>query len=158
MAVDGRYGDRVAEAERIKLIYRRIHAAGGVHLVDRKHRGLFRAQQHIGDVLVRGGDARADVGHQNDNVSGADGDIRLLAHEQEYFVVGRGLDAAGVDDIELSSEPFALGVKPVARDAGGILDDGQPLSAEFIEQHGFSHIRSAYYGNERFGHIGQPPF
>ena len=41
VTVHGRDGDRVAEAEGVKLIDAGIDRAGGVHLVDGQHNGFF---------------------------------------------------------------------------------------------------------------------
>ena len=135
VAVDGRNGDGITHAELIKLIYRRVDTAGRVHFVDCEHCGLSRAQQHIRNILVGGGDTRAHIGDEDDDIRCAYGDIRLLAHEHEYLVIGRGLDAAGVDDIKLVAAPLALSIQPVTGDAGRVLNDGQALAHELIKQH-----------------------
>ncbi len=115
MAVHGGDGDRIAEAEGIELIYGGVLRTGGVGLVHGEHNGLAGAQEHIGNVLIRGGDAEsADIGDEDDNGGGVYGDLRLLAHIEQYFAVGGRLDAAGIDHIELAAAPLALGIEPVA--------------------------------------------
>ena len=152
VAVHGGDGDRIAETERVKLINAGVDRAGGVHLVDGQHNGLFRAQEHIGHLLIGGSDAGADLGDEHDDVGRVNGELRLLAHEQQDLIVGARLDAAGVDDVERAAAPLALGIEPVARDAGRVLNDGQAASAELIEEHGLADIRPAHDRNQWFGH------
>ena len=152
VTVHGGDGDRIAEAEGVKLIDAGIDRAGGVHLVDGQHNGLFRAQEHIGHLLIGGGHAGADLGDEHDDVGRVDGKLRLLAHEQQDLIVGARLDAAGVDDVERAAAPLALGIEPVARDAGRVLNDGQAAAAELIEEHGLADIRPAHDRNQWFGH------
>ena len=45
----------------------------------------------------------------------------------------------------------------VAGDAGGVLDDGEALAGQFIEDGGLAHIGAAHDGYDRFCHICSPP-
>jgi hypothetical protein len=129
VAVDGGQGDGVAQTQGIELVNAGVHLADGVHFVHAKHHRLPGAQQHVGNVLVRGGDAGADFGQKHDHIRRGDGDLRLLAHKEQDFAVGRGLNAAGVHDVKHAAVPLALGVQPVPCHAGSVLHDGEPLSA-----------------------------
>ena len=149
----GGYCDGIAETERIELVERGILRAGGVGLVDGEDDGLARAQQHIRHVLVRCGNAGTDVGDEDDNVRRVYRYLRLLAHEQQYLAVGHRLDAAGIDYIKFSAAPLALGVEPVARDAGRVLDYREALSDKAVEEHGLADVRPAHYCNKRSCHI-----
>ena len=149
MAVHGGDGDRIAEAEGIELIYGGVLRTGGVGLVHGEHNWLAGAQEHIGNVLIRGGDAGADIGDEDDNGGGVYGDLRLLAHIEQYFAVGGRLDAAGIDHIELAAAPLTFGIEPVARDAGGVLNDAEPAPDKAVEEHRLADIRPAYYCNKR---------
>ncbi len=150
MAVDGGYGDGVAEAEGVEFIYGGVRHAGGVGLVHSQHHGLFRAQQHVCHVLIRRRDARADIRHEDDDVRRVYRYLRLFAHEKQNLAVGRRLYAAGIDNVELTPAPLALGIQPVARDAGGILHYAEPFAHELVEKHGLAHVGPADYGNKRF--------
>ena len=141
--------DRVSQSQGVKFIYRGVGGAGGVRLVHRQHHRLAGTEQHVGHILVRGGDAGADIRDQNDHGGGVDGDLGLLPHEEQNLTVGAGLNAAGVHHVKFSAAPLALGVKPVAGDAGGVLNDGEPLSHQAVEKHGLSHIGAAYDSNKR---------
>ena len=150
--MDGGERDGVAETEGIELIERRVDLRRVIHLVHDEHHGLMGAQEHACDLLVRGGDAGADLRHEDDDVCGVDGDVRLLAHEEQDLVVRRRLDAAGVHDVEFSARPLRLGVEPVTGDAGGVLHDGEALSGEAVEQQGFAHVRASHNGYKRSCH------
>ena len=80
-------------------------------------------------------------------------ELRLLAHEQQYLAVGHRLDAAGIDYIKFSAAPLALGVEPVARDAGRVLNYREALSDKAVEEHGLADVRPAHYCNKRSCHI-----
>lgn len=43
------------------------------HLVHRKNQGFAASKQHIGHILVGGGDAGAQVGDQNNHIGAVDG-------------------------------------------------------------------------------------
>ena len=151
-AVDGRDGDGVAQTQVIELVHVWVGGANAVGLVHRQHHRLLGAQEQIGHVLVGGGDAGADVAHQDDDVGVVNGDLRLAAHELQNFIVVPGLDAAGVHDGELPAIPVAVGVEPVTGDARGVLHDGQAFACQFIEQHGLAHVGASYDGYHRFCH------
>ena len=51
------------------------------------------------------------------------------AHVGQNALGGLRLDAAGVHQQELVAVPLAVGKNAVARDAGGVLHDGQALAA-----------------------------
>ena len=144
--------DRVAEAERIELVEPRVRQPGRIHLVHAQHHRLFGAQQHISHLAVRGGDAGADLRHQDDHVRRVDGDLRLLAHEEQYLAVGRGLYAAGIHYIKFPPVPLALGVEPVARDARRVLHDGEALARQAVEEQGLAHVGPPHYGYKGSGH------
>ena len=131
-----------------------VRVARGVHLVHAEHDGLAGALEHIGDGLVRGGDAGAYLGDEDDDVRRVYGEQGLLAHEQENFAVGARLYAAGVDYVEFPPVPLALGVQPVARDARRVLDNREPAPGEAVEEHGLADVRPAHYCYEGSGHCG----
>ena len=147
MAVDGGDGDRVAQTQVVELVDVRVHTAHLIHLVHRQHHRLLGAQQHVGHILIGGGQAGLDVAHKDDHRGRLDGDLRLLPHKGQDLVVGARLDAAGVHNVKGAAPPLALGVQAVPGDAGGILYDGKPLTAQLIEQHGLAHVGPAHDRN-----------
>ena len=150
VAVDGGGGDGVAQSQGVELIHAKVGGAGGVGLVHRQHHGLLGAQQHVGHVLIRRGDAGAQVGHKDDDRGLVDGDLRLLPHEEQDLAVGGGLDAAGVHHIEFAPAPLALGIEPISGDAGGVLHNGEALPHQAVKEHGFAHVGSSNDGYQRF--------
>ena len=149
VAVHGGEGDGVAEAEGVELVYARVGQSGGVHLVHAEDDRLFGAEQHVGHFPVRRRHAGAYLRDEHDDVRRVYGYLRLFAHEEEYLVVRGGLDAARVHDVEFPAVPLALGVEPVARDAGGVLHYGEPPPREAVEEHGLADVRPAHYCNKR---------
>ena len=156
MAMDGGDRDGVPQTQVVKLIDVRVQAAHLVHLVHRQHHGLAGAQEHVGHLLVGGGQTGLDVADEDDDVGVGNGDLGLLAHEGQNLVVGAGLDTAGIHDIEAAVTPVTLGVNPVPGDARGVLHDGQPLAAQLVEEHGFAHVGPAHDGYKRLCHIRRP--
>ena len=59
-------------------------------------------------------------------------------------------DSAGIDDFEAAAVVLGESVDAIARDSGFVADDGAPLPRDAIEQGGFSDVRPAYDGHERF--------
>ena len=138
---------QIADAQRIKFEGVGIHGADGVALVDSQSHRLAGLAQHGGHVLIRRGNAAADVRYHDDGVCQFDADLRLAAHEFQHVAVRAGLDSAGIHQGEGASAPFAVAVDPVPGDAGGILHNRGPASGQFIEQHGFAHIRPSDDGD-----------
>ena len=147
VTVDGGDRHRVAQPQVVELVEVRVKGAGGVHLVHRQHDGLAAALEHIGDLLVGGGQAGLDVGDENNDVGVVNGDLRLLPHESEDLAVGVGLDTAGVHQTEFAPHPLAFAVDTVTGDAGGVLHDGQPPPDDLVEQHGLTHIGASHNSN-----------
>ena len=133
MSVNGGNGNGIAKTEVVKLVKVGIDLAGGVHFIDCQNDGLSASQQHVGDLLVGGGESRLDVGEEHDDIRMGNGDLRLLAHKGQYLVVRARLDTAGIDEAELSAAPFALAIDAVARNARRVLHDGKTLSDKLIE-------------------------
>lgn len=152
VAVDGRHPNGVAHAQVVKLIELRRRIAGSIQLVDAEYHRLFGPLEHGGHILVGCGDAGAHISDENDHIGGIDGDERLLPHEFQNFVVGFGLDTAGVDKLKHPAPPFTLGIDPVPGDAGSILHNGLFPADEPVKKHGLAHIGPSHNGNDRLSH------
>ena len=153
VAMHGGDGHRVAEAQIIELVEIRIHRAGGVHLVDRQHDGLFAALKHTRHLLIGGGHAGFDIGDKNDHRGVVNGDLRLLPHEGQDLIIGAGLDTAGVHQTELAAQPLAFAVYTVTGHARRILHNAQASADQLIEQHGLPHIGPSHNRDQRFRHV-----
>ena len=133
VAMHGGDSHRVAEAQIIELVEIRIHCAGGVHLVDRQHDGLFAALKHTRHLLVGGGHAGLDIGDKNDHRGVVNGDLRLLPHEGQDLIIGAGLNTAGIHQTELAAQPLAFAVNAVTGHARRIFHDAQASADQLIE-------------------------
>ncbi len=80
VTVDGRDGQDLVETQVIELVDSMGGLAGLIALVDGQNDRLVAAAQHVGNVLVRGGQAVAHVHYHDDAVGSIDGDLCLLAH------------------------------------------------------------------------------
>ena len=158
VAVDRGNGQHFVKAQVVELVQLHGGLAHLVALIDGQDDGLVAPAEHMGHILVRGGQARADVHHHDDAVGGVDGDLGLLPHMGQDSLGGLGLDAAGVNQQERMAAPLAFSEDPVPGDARGVLHNGQTLAAQFIEQGGFAHVGPAHHCYDRFAHRGCPPF
>ena len=152
MAVHRRDGHHLVKAKIIELVQFHGGLAHLIAFVHRQNDGFVAAAQHVGHILVRGGQAGFYIHHHDDAVGSVDGDLSLLAHVGQNTLVGGGLNAAGIHQQQLPAAPFAVAENAVAGNAGGILDDGNALAAQFIEQGGFAHVGAAYDRYNGFGH------
>ena len=152
VAVQRGNAERLAQTEVVELVKFRRGIARLVTLVDRENDRLARAQQHGRNVLVGGGNARAQVGDEDDYIRVRNRRFRLKAHElQDFVIVGR-LDAAGVDYGEVAAAPVAVRVQAVTGNTRRVLDDGQALACQTVEKLRFADVRTAHNRNDRFCH------
>ncbi len=138
-AGDAGDGVGVAEAEGVELA-QGVHLLRVVHLVDGQHHGLGLLAQHVGHVLVHGGEPLACVDEEEDGVGLVDGQGDLAADFLLELVVAAHNVAAGVDDGEVLAVPVGVAVLAVARYAGGGVDDGVAAFGEAVEEGGLAHI------------------
>ncbi|MPM52219.1 hypothetical protein SDC9_98976 [bioreactor metagenome] len=155
MPVDSGDGDGVPQAQIVKLVKIRIYRTGGIHLIHRQNDGLSASQQHVGHLVVGGGEAGLHIGQKDNHRGVINGQLRLLAHKGQDLIVRLGLNAAGVDQGKRAAVPVRLPVNAVAGDARRILHDGEPPTDQLVEQHGLAHIGPTYNGNDGFH--GFPP-
>ena len=150
-AVDGGNGHGIAiKAQLVELVVFVGKITHAVALVDAGDDGLAALLEHDGDIAVGGGQTRADVAHEDDDVGIVNGDLRLHLHLCQNDIVGLGLDASRVDEDELAAVPFGLAVDAVAGDTGGVLHDGATLADELVKQGGFAYVGSSHNGNDGF--------
>ena len=123
---------------------------GGVHLVDHHEHRLAGFAQHPGDLEIHRHDALLHADNEQNHVHVIERDLHLgddlpgevvtapLAPEQG--------DAAGIHQRERMPQPLDLGAEPVARDAGTIMHDRNPLARNTIEQGRLPDIGPTDYG------------
>lgn len=147
-----RDGDRIAEAQIVELVD--VHRAlRAVNLVDREDDRLLRAAQQARDLFICRRQAGAAVDEEQDDVGLLHGQLCLLAHRLEDVVALIELDAAGVDHREVLVEPLRVEIDAVARDARHVVDDGDALLADLIEERGLADVRAADNRHDWFAHI-----
>ena len=152
-AVDRGHGDGVeVKAQLVELVVFVGQMTHAVALVDAGDDGLAALLEHDGDIAVGGGEARADVAHEDDGIGIVNGHLSLHLHLGQDDIVGAGLDTAGVDEDELAAVPFGLAVDAVTGDTGGVLHDGAALTDELVEQGRFTDVGTANDGDDRLGH------
>ena len=149
--------DQLAEAEAVKIIQLHRGLADLVALVDGQHHGLAAAHQHTGNILILRRHTGGQLSHHDDAVGGVDGQLGLLTHVGQQAVINAGLDAAGVHQQELVAGPFAIAEDTVAGNARRVLDNGEALAGQLIENSGLAHIGAAHNGYDRFCHVCLPP-
>ena len=152
VAVQSGDAERLAQTEVVELIKLRRRITRLVALVDSQHERLARAQQHGRNVLIGGSNAGAQVSDQNNDIRMRDRSLRLKAHELQNLVIVRRLNAAGVDDGEITTAPVAVSVQAVAGNARRILNDGKPLARQAVEQLRLADVRTADDRNNRLCH------
>ena len=144
VAVGGGDAEGVAQAEGVELGCA-ILLLGAVGLVGGKDDGGLRAAQDVGHLLVEVGDAVLDIDHEEHHVGFLDGDEHLLADLLLEDVVGVDHPAAGIDDGELASAPFALAVLAVAGGARFLGHNGMTCFRQPVKQGRFAHIGPPNY-------------
>ena len=154
VTVHGRNGHHLVKAEVVELVQLHGSFAHLVALVHGKNDGLVAAAQHVGHILVRGGQAVAHVHHHDDAVCSVNGDLGLLPHVSQNALGSLWLNTAGVHQQKLVAVPLAVGKNAVAGNARGILHNGKALAAQLVEQGGFAHVGAAHHCYDRFAHRG----
>ena len=143
MTVYGRNLHRIAEAEVIKLVKFRRHAANGIALIHTEYNRPSAFEQHRRHIGIRSDKACADIRHQNNYVRRVDGKLRLHPHLRKDNIFGIRLDPAGIHHGELTVLPFTFPINSVPGHARGIVHYRKALSNQFIKQGGFADIRPA---------------
>ena len=151
MTVEGRERRGLTDAERIELPDVVVLAIGVVELVHQQKDWLVAALEHAGDRLVLLGDAGAAVDHKQDDGGFLGGGEGLVADGRGKDVVAlERLDAARVDDGELAAVPIGRVIRPVARDAARLVDDGVRGLGQAVNERGLAHVRASDDGDDRF--------
>ena len=130
-AVFGRDGDGIAKAQGVGLDQSR-RAGAALALVGDDHRRLVAPPQPVGEVAVEGGDAGAGVDEQQGHVGAVEGAFGLGKHTRLEDVAGDVFQAGGIDDREIEVAEARRSLAPVAGQAGGGVDESQPLAHEAV--------------------------
>ena len=156
VTMNSRNSNGIAQSQIVELIKIRVHSAGLIHLVNCQHNGLAATQQHVGNLLIRSGQAGLNICKKDNHSGRVNRDLCLITHKSQNLVIGTGLNAAGINQSKLAATPLTFAVNTVAGDARGIFHDGKPSANQLIEQHGLAHIRTAHDGNNGFHRLSLP--
>lgn len=145
-AMDGADFGEVAEAQLGEL--GGAHATVlGVGLVADEDDGLLGAAEDEGELVVHGIDALDDIDHKDEEIGDFERngsfDLNLFGED----VLGFGSDAAGVHEFEEFGATAALGGDAVAGDARHVVDDGDVLAGEAIEEGRFPDVGATDNGD-----------
>ena len=135
------------EIGRFGLGRRRVGLVG-----DEEHR-LLAATQQLDRALVGRGEPRHRVEHADDDVGLGDRQLDLAGDALLHRIVALGVEAAGVDQrVTAAAEP-RVGVVAVTRDARLVVDDGELLPHETVEEGALPDVGSAHHGHDGPGTV-----
>ena len=120
-----------------------------IHLVDHQEQRLAGLAQQLGHFLVILGQAGTGIGEKADDIRRIHGNFRLPTHLLEQHILAARIDTTGINQGELSAQPFHIGIHPVPGNAGGILHDADALPGDLIKESGFAHVGAAHNGHQR---------
>jgi len=148
--------DRLAEAQAVEIgeppLLRR-----GLDLVRRQHDGPTAAPEDPRDLEVERGGAVARVDDEQDEVRLLDRGEHLPAHALDQGLLGRGIEAAGVDHGRLPALEADATVEPVARHARSIADERLPPADQTVEERRLADVRTPDDRDDRTDHPGRFP-
>ena len=137
---------RVSEAELVELEYERL-VARIVDLVREHEYRLVRLAEDLRDLLVARRHARARVDDEEDEIRLVDPVARLRGDRLRQRRLVGDVDAARVEEHEALANPFADDLLPVARHAGGLVDDGVARLGQTVDERRLADVREADDGD-----------
>ena len=151
-AVFGRDAERLSQAQRIAFVNAGLcRLAFG--LVGDEHDRHFLLAQPAGDFLVQRGDARTCIDDEQRGIGAFQADLGLLAHAAGKRFCVLVFPACGVDHRKLETRDHGIAHPAVARDAGLVVDQGEFLADQPVEQGGLAHVGPADDDHGRFGGV-----
>ena len=109
---------------------------------DQDRRAIDRAQA-TNDLVIEGEQAGAGIDDEQDDRGRLDGGLDLRIDVRRQIVDVDDADSARVDDVEVAISLIEQEAHPIAGHAGMIVDDGQPLVGQPVEDAAFADVRSA---------------
>jgi len=135
-------GQGLAEAQRPGLGDAGVAGAPLGLVGGQDHRPLMAAQD-AGEDLVAGCHALPGVDQEQHDIGFLDRQLGLGAHARLQAVVVDILEAGGVDQGQVQVAQTAAGEAPVAGHAGPVVNDGELLARQPVEQRGLADVRPA---------------
>ena len=141
-AVQRRHRDRITQPQRVQL-----QPAGLVglivHLVGDHQHGPSRAAQDLRDLLVAGGQPGTGVDHEQHQMRLLHGDPRLLGDLGLHRRLIARVDAARVDQDELTAAPLAHRLGAVPGHARRLVHHRLATRRQPVDEGGLSRVREA---------------
>ena len=141
----GRDRQRLAETERIGLVDARLGRAALAFIGGEDHL-LAGAAHQLGENLVGRHHAGPRIDQEQHEIGLGDGRFRLLAHARGKPLIP-GLEPRGIDEGDGARPKLGLGLAPVARQPGLVVDQRQLLADQPVEQGGLADIRPSDDGD-----------
>ena len=123
------------ESGRIQLAeVERLLAPVGVDLVRGDEHRLSAPAQKLCELAIRSREALHRVDDEDDRVRLAHRRLCLLADGADQLLIGAQRETPGVDDAEALRSLLRFGVLPIPRHPGHVLDDGEALPHDPVEE------------------------
>jgi hypothetical protein len=152
LAMFGRDGDRIAEAQGIGLEHSRL-AGTAFRFVGEHQHWLAMAPELAGEFAIDRRHAGPRVDDEETDVGVGNRCFRLRAHAVLETAARCGIEACGVEKPESQIGEPALTFAAVARDARLVVDQRQLAAHQAVEERRFADIRPAEY-RDFGGHQG----
>jgi hypothetical protein len=105
----------------------------------------------LGDFAIQRNDPFLRIDSEDNDIRGFDGEVHLLngglGDNVRGFFTMPETDSAGIDESEWMAAPFGGGADAVPSDARLVMNNGDALSNNAIEERGFSNIWPSNYGD-----------
>ena len=147
LAMLRRERDGIAEAERIG-VDDAVRALLALGLVGQQDHRLAGPADEIGEGLVHRGEAEPGVDHEHHDIGLGDGRLGLGAHAAGERILVRLFQPGGVDHLEAQMTQRRVALAAVARDAWPVVDQGQLLADQPVEQRRLADIGPADEGDD----------
>ena len=125
-----------------------VFVLGIIRFVDAEHNGFALLAKDVGHCIVNGMAAVESIDHEEDEVGRLDGDEGFDFHLLGKAIADRGADAAGVDDLNGEAGLLDRRGKAVAGDAGHVVDNGDAVAGEPVEERALADVGSADDGDD----------
>ncbi len=140
LAMLGGQRDRLAEAEREG--FERTGGGGAALALVGDHDGRLAGLAHqLGKRTVARGEAAARIDHEEHRIGRLDRGPGLRHHAPRQAAGRRLLEPGGVHHHEVEIAEPGLALAAVARHSGPVVDQGEPLADQPVEQGGLADIR-----------------
>ena len=119
----------------------------GIGLVADKDDGFLGAPENEGKLVIHGIDALDDIDDKDEEIGDFERDggfhLNLLGED----ILGLGTDPASVHEFEQLGSASALGGDPIAGDTRHVVNDGDGLASEAIEESRFPDVGATDNGD-----------